>query len=464
MATPIVTLQGGEEPIYTRLYKAIRDQIVHRRWPAGMRLPSTRLLAADLGIARGTASVAIDQLVSEGWLVSEVRSGVFVADRTCPELPPHPEPGGRESALLLAANFRDLTTPTELFPIARWRQHQTKVWGRSEVHELLMAEQAGGHPELRSALATLLCGSRGVIASAEQVMVCSGRHAAVEVVLRAHLPPRSLVAMETPGDPLLADRLRRSGFLVAGVAVDDDGLTVDALPSQAAAVICAPVLQYPSGTTMGEGRRHELLAWASEAEALILELDCDGHLARKNGKPVSPLSFGKPSDRIIYVRDLDRVTYPGLNIAFAVLPNGLDDHVRDLRQVVDRPLPVCDQLVLADFIKSGALAAHLRKASSCLLRGRQALLELLAGQLGSYFIAVHAVGGLIRISTRPEQRDALIRHLRVAGLAARCASEFHIGDSPISPDIVLAVPTLRTVSKGAGGLEIDRTLASAASH
>jgi GntR family transcriptional regulator / MocR family aminotransferase len=434
----MVMLQDGDDPIYLRLYKAIREHVTSGRWPAGMRLPSTRLLAEDLGIARGTAALAMDQLISEGWLVSEARSGVFVprsgrAVARCQSESEAPR------APLRSASFRELTTPTQLFPIARWRQHQSKVWSSVDAAELLGAENAGGHPRLRDVIARLTCGSRGVTATADQVLVCSSVQVAVEITLRTHLSPHASVVLETPGDPTLAARLRRAGFSVLAVAVDKDGIRTCELPAAADAVVVSPAMHLPLGMTLTGERRQKLLAWAAEVNAVIVELDCEGHMGANGGRPNQPLSVSNPDSEIVYVRDFDRVTYPGLNLAFAVIPGGVDDDFRQTREDVDRCLPVSDQLVLADFIASGGLASHLRSMKPALKKLREAAEECVRRASGPALLELRAYGNLVHLVTAPGATLPTVTILQEAGIPAWSTSDLGTGPNTGDQGILLAV-------------------------
>lgn len=442
LLTPSLMMGGGDEPLYTRLYRAIRDAIAEGRWPAGTRLPSTRLLAADLGIARGTASVAIDQLVCEGWLVSEARSGVFVAERG--RLVEKRGHVSTEAArpIVSPRSFRDLSAPTRFFPIARWRQHAAKVWNGVEPEELLMSEAAGGHHELRDAVSRLLCGGRGVPVAADDVVICSSAHAAVEIAIRKLLPDGTTVAMESPGDPQLAARLRRAGCQVAEIPVDDRGLQVSRIPEGAGAVVVSPSVQIPSGVTMTDERRLELRAWARRSTAQIIELDCEGHLARRAGRPVPPIAA--VDDGVIYIRDFDRVTYPGLNLAFAAVPQGQAACFRALRQEIDRPLPVSDQLILADFIASGGMAGHVRVLASAILDLRREALNLLEPYRDAHLLDARAGGTVLLLKVRPGSADAVKALLREARLRTWTVSEVGIGlkedDRSIIASVIPASP------------------------
>jgi GntR family transcriptional regulator/MocR family aminotransferase len=438
VATPLVVLGDGPEPIYTRLYKAVRENIVEGRWPAGTRLPSTRLLAADLGIARGTAAVAIDQLISEGWLTAEIRSGVFVAERASANPAAIPRRAEQNRLRNLTTDFRERTSPTRLFPVGRWRQHHAKIWGSADPMELLISERSGGHPSLREAIARLACGSRGITAFADQVVVCSSARAAVEIALLAVAHPRALIAMESPGDPLLAARLRRSGYRVAGVQLDEQGLITSQIPLGVSAVIVSPTLQQPLGMTMSSNRRRELRAWADANGAFIVELDCDGHLAKCAGKPVLPLYATEGGGNAIYVRDFDRVTFPGLSLAFMLLPAELAASAMKLREEVDRPLPVSDQLVLADFLNSGGMAAHLRQMSASLAEIRSFLLGVVEPYKGLLFQGIRASGSTLCLMTWPDLARQVSAGLRRAGLSAWTADEFFIGTTGTVDEVVVS--------------------------
>lgn len=433
-----MSLQDGDEPIYMRLYRSIRDHVATGRWPVGTRVPSTRLMAADLGIARGTAALAIDQLISEGWLVSEARSGVFVPDLARRPAPDEEVDAANGRPPVSRRSFRELTSPTRLFPIARWRQLQTQVWSNADPLELLMAENAGGHPRLRDAIARLACGSRGVMASPDQVIVCSSGHAAVETAIRVAVPEGGRVIVETPGDAALAERLRRAGFKVSAVHVDLDGLRTPDLPPSAEAVIVSTAMHLPLGCSLASERRRELLAWAAQSGAIIVELDCEGHLALSDGKPIQPLAARGTERGIVYVRDFDRVTFPGLSLAFAVMPSGYEERARRVRQGVDRALPMSDQLVLADFIASGGLAGHLRSLRPTMRSARETIARDLDGLVGGDILHVRVAGNIVHLVTDRSCEQSLADEIRHSGAAAWSLSELSTDGQTVVSGVVLA--------------------------
>jgi GntR family transcriptional regulator / MocR family aminotransferase len=313
-----------------------------------------------------------------------------------------------------------------MFPVGRWRQHQSRVWNSVDPGELLLAEQDGGHPALRRTIALLACGSRGIPTSDDRVVVCSGVRTAVEIAVRSVAEPGARVVMESPGDPEMADRLRRAGYGIISVEVDEEGLRTADLPAAAEAVIVSTALHMATGSSLSAQRRSELLDWAGQVGAELIELDCEGHLARSAGKPVLPLGAVEAVGRSIYIRDFDRVTYPGLSLAFAMFPASLADAARKLVRVVDRPLSVADQLVLADFIGSGGMARHIRDIACTAQAARDALLADLLPHQGSLFDRVSAGGSVLRLQPRQELSQPIANALEESGLVVWAMRELSL--------------------------------------
>jgi GntR family transcriptional regulator/MocR family aminotransferase len=236
-----------------------------------------------------------------------------------------------------------------------------------------------GSPELRTALASWVTRSRGVTATADEVVVTSGAGHAIDLVARVLLDSEAVVAVEEPGYPPVVELLRSQGLRVVGVPVDNQGIVVEAIPSQVRLVYVTPSHQYPLGMVMTRHRRLELLDWASNAGAAVVEDDYDSEF-RHTARPLEPLQRLDGDGRVIYVGTLSKSLSPALRVGFLVAPRNLISSICAIRQVIDWCPPLATQAALANLIAGGYLDRHLRR-SRAVYQERYRLLWEALGQL-----------------------------------------------------------------------------------
>ncbi len=354
------------------LYDEIRGAILDGRLPAGARLPATRDLASLYGISRRTAVAVFEQLALEGYLCGKVGSGTRVnetlpddllnvrrARRRRPE-PVSPTPALEERRP--ARPFRAIEPALLEFPVELWARVASRRMRRLPASVLAGGEPAGFLP-LRQALAEYLGASRGVRCEPAQIAIVSGVQQAVDLLARLLVRPGDSVWIEDPGYSGTVAAFRNAGARIVAVRVDNDGLDVAAgrraSPNARLAYI-TPAHQFPLGVTMGLDRRLQLLKWARESGARIIEDDYDSEF-RFHGRPIPALQGLDRSGSVIYTGTLNKVLFPGLRLAYVVLPPDLVDSFLALRSAADRYPPAISQAVLCDFIVEGHFGRHLRR-------------------------------------------------------------------------------------------------------
>ena len=410
--------------MYRQLYDRLQSAILEGRLRAGAKLPSTRILARELAIARNTVMGAYEQLLAEGYLEGKTGSGTYVA-RTLPDAVLNvaavrtAAPGKRNRAQLsrrgqaLATNrlgfrysdpprpFRPGTPAIDHFPFDLWSRLLAKYWRREPAGLLPYTDPAGYKP-LRQAIANYIAAARAVRCEAEQIIVVSGAQQALDLATRLLLDPGDEVWMEDPGY-----NGARAAFLAAGVkpvAVPIDGCGLDVargekLSSHARLAYVTPSHQYPTGVVMTLSRRLELLRWAERKHRWILEDDYDSEY-RYASRPVASLQGLDKSGTVIYCGTFSKVLFPSLRLGYIVVPAGLVDSFRGAKAVVDRHCPTVEQAVLAEFIAEGHLARHIRRMRMLYLERKDALLEILRRELAgalevhSHEAGMHVVGWL----------------------------------------------------------------------
>ena len=378
----VFSLDGPGEKT-TRVYRALREAVADGRLPAGHRLPATRVLAADLGLARNSVATAYERLVAEGYLFSRVGAGTFVApvrDEVAPPRPPadplRPRPGWTFTPLPASAevppprwDFRTGLPDARLFPFDSWRRLVSAEL-RLRANDPAGYAAPSGHPALRAAIARYVGYSRSVRAAEEDVLVTNGTQHALDLIGRVLLRPGDVVAVEEPGYPPARRLFASLGARVVGVPVDDDGLVVEALPGAARVVYATPSHQFPLGRAMSLGRRHALLEWARGRQAAIVEDDYDSEF-RFSARPLEPLYSLDTAGRVLYVGTFSKTMLPTVRTGFVLTRMvELRAALVAARQLGDGYGQVAVQAALARFIDEGQLARHVRRAAKAYAQRR----------------------------------------------------------------------------------------------
>lgn len=369
----VISLDGtGEKTV--RVYRALRAAIVDGRLPVGHRLPATRALAADLGVARNSVATAYERLVAEGYLVSRVGAGTYVAPvrdapapRRAPADPLRPRAGWTFAPLPTSADvppprydFRTGIPDARLFPFDTWRRLVSAEL-RLRANDPAGYAEPSGHPELRAAIARYVGYSRSVRVAEDDVLVTNGTQHALDLIGRVLLRPGDVVAVEEPGYPPARRLFASLGARVVGVPVDAQGLVVDALPGAARVVYATPSHQFPLGVAMSLARRHALLDWARRRQAAVVEDDYDSEF-RFSARPLEPLYSLDTAGRVLYVGTFSKSMLPTLRTGFLLAPATVREALVAARQLGDGYGQVAVQAALARFIDEGQLARHVRRA------------------------------------------------------------------------------------------------------
>jgi GntR family transcriptional regulator / MocR family aminotransferase len=389
---------GRGQPAAVRIYNRISAAILAGALPPNSRLPSGRTLAKDFGVARNTVDAALDQLAIEGYVVRRRGSGTFVAQglpqRDAPPLNPEmPVAAARVAprlsrrALALQAYpgarkpergvpFTPSLPPIELFPRPLWNRLLKREASRAgDAYWEYGASQ--GLPALRAAIAAHASAMRATRCSPAQVLVLTSTQQAVELAGRVLADPDDLAWAENPGYQPVQHCLRAAALQVVQVPVDKQGLDVAAgrlLAPHARLAYVTPSHQYPLGHEMSLERRTELLEWACEEDAHILEDDYDGDY-RYAGRPLAALQGMDMNGRVVYIGSFNKILFPGLRIAYAIVPEALIEAFVDAKHVADGHTALLTQGVLAAFIQEGHLAAHVRTTRAIYDERRQAFLD-----------------------------------------------------------------------------------------
>ncbi len=434
--------EAAEEPLYRQLEAGIRAAIQAGRLRPGERLPSTRQLARDLGVARNTVVNAYGQLIIEGYLAPTAGSGTRVAAPVPDGLLQAADAGRASSNVatpptlsdaahrLFSINtviadevdrpsrpFRAHTPASDPFPRRLWAQlvaRRLRTLSRSWMDR---ADPRGYRP-LREAIAGYLGSSRGVTCDADQVMVTAGAQQAINLIAQLLIDRGDTVCIEDPGYVPAATVFELAGARIVPVPVDDEGIDVDALNAhvpRAKLVFVTPASQFPLCKTMSLARRLALLDWAERAGATIVEDDCSGEY-RYAGRPLQALHGLAPAGRVLYVGTFSKLLFPTLRLGYAVVPDSMVDHVAAARWLIDQHSPPLEQAVVADFIDEGHFARHVRRMRALYAERQAALVAVAADELGA-FLDVPALDTGLHLVGWPRSR-ASEQDLVAAALSA----------------------------------------------
>ncbi|MEV8414485.1 PLP-dependent aminotransferase family protein [Streptomyces niveus] len=369
----------------TGLMDALREAVRTGRLTPGTRLPSSRTLAADLGMARNTVADAYAELVAEGWLTARQGSGTRVARRAAPRTPEPSGPPARPVRRRLTHNLRAGTPDLGSFPRAEWLAASRRALTAAPNDAFDYGDRLG-RVELRSVLADYLARTRGVYADPERVVLCSGfvhGLALMAKVLAARRGrARAVVGVESYGLDFHRDILTAAGLRTPALALDELGTRTEELISGEGelrgvdAVLTTPAHQFPTGAALHPDRRAAMVDWARGAGGLILEDDYDGEF-RYDRQPVGALQ-GLDPERVVYLGTASKSLAPGLRLAWMVLPKALVGEVVEAKGDVATVPSTLDQLTLAEFIASGAYDRHVRSMRLRYRRRRDQLVEALA--------------------------------------------------------------------------------------
>ncbi|WP_341503330.1 PLP-dependent aminotransferase family protein [Gallaecimonas sp. GXIMD4217] len=418
----------GPEPLRVQLQRQLSQAIFEGRLKAGTLLPSSRQLAARLGVSRNTVMQVYEQLASEGLLRTKPGSGTQVNDLA---LPPSQEPGRPEAghwlkglwsglplfappAAPLRYDFALGAADLSRFPFDHWRRCQARALRQFETQGLEM--DWAGYPPLRTLIASFVSQSRAVSCTPGQVLVCSGAQQGFSLIGGCLIEPgRTLVAMESPGYPMARRAFLAAGARVVEVPVDDQGLVVEALPEGVDLVYVTPSHQFPTTVAMSASRRLALLQKARQQDFLIIEDDYDAEF-QLSGQPIDALQTLDKDGRVLYVGTFSKCMFGDLRLGFLIVPDWLVQPLVLARQAADLHSPLVAQAALADFIRQGALRRHIRAMNRLYRAKHQAVCRALADcpwlapvpLLAGVHMALLAEPGL--------DLDALVARARQAGV------------------------------------------------
>jgi len=411
--------EAGDRPRFVQIAQAVAAEIRRGRLRPGDALPSSRGLAGSLGVHRNTVVAAYAELAAEGWIETTPARGTFVSQAL-----PDPSPRASSSAALrsgvpqraafelppaiAAFRFTPQDPPGTLQLLGGVPDASLAPAGliarayrralRADARGLLGYCDAGGHPRLRAALATMLSATRGLAAGPEHVLPTHGSQMGLFLVAQLLVRPGDVVAVEDPGYRPAWEALRRAGARLVAVPVDEEGLRVSELATLAErekvrAVYMTPHHHYPTTVTLSPGRRIALMQLARSTRMAVIEDDYD-HEFHYEGRPVLPLASTDAAGSVIYVGTLSKVLAPGLRVGYVVAPPPVIERLVVLRSTIDLQGDPAIEAAVAELLEDGEVQRHVRRVRKIYHGRRDALAEALQGQLGAAVAFAVPQGGM----------------------------------------------------------------------
>jgi GntR family transcriptional regulator/MocR family aminotransferase len=435
---------AAPDNLSAQLARELRRLALSGGFASGAKLPSSRVLAEQLGVSRNTVTAAFDLLGAEGYVEARQGGGTFLT-AACAEATLGTGTPATAAAPGLSARGRALRSATtapigpplvftpgvpalDAFPLVEWRQLLARS-GRRLGRDALWLADPRGWPPLRQAIAQHLGPARGVICDPDQVIVLASARQAVDLAARIVADPGDAAWVEEPGYGETRAALIAAGLAPAPVPVDVEGRDVTAgIPlAPAARLACVtPSHQYPLGATMSLKRRLALIDWARQAGALIVEDDYDGEF-RYGTKPLTALYGLDGGDRVIYAGSFSKSMFPSLRLAYMVAPAKLADAFAAARSQLDGHAAALGQAALAEFMASGGFGAHIRRMRALYQARQQALLSHARQRLDGAMTLAPSGAGLHLVGRLAESIDDRALAARVAGAAPAPLSRYYAG-------------------------------------
>ncbi len=463
-------------PLYRQLYDALRAAILDGRLVAGARLPSTRALAADLRVGRNTVLSAYDQLAAEGYLDGKVGAGTRIAAhlpdrllevgaRTYKAPSPEREPvflSRRGSAMSsvrrsvphydrdIGRAFQHGLPAIDQFPATLWSRLLARR-ARDPRTGLFGYETGEGFRPLRGAIAAYAGAARGVVCTADQVIVTAGAQAALDLAARMVIDPGDAVWIEEPGYLGARGAFLGAGARLVPVPVDAEGLDVEAgiaAEKKPRLIYVTPSHQFPLGVTLSLKRRLALLDFAWRTGAWIVEDDYDSEY-RYSGRPIAALQGLDRSGRTLYMGTFAKTLFPALKVGYLIVPDELIDPFRTAIRISGHVPPAAIQSALADFIGEGHFGTHVRRMLAVYAERRARLLACVENELSNFLEPAPSDGGIQiaawlkgggndrKAAEAAMRADVHVTPLSSYYLGARRRQGFHLGYAAIPEELIV---------------------------
>ncbi|CAG4898264.1 MocR-like pyridoxine biosynthesis transcription factor PdxR [Paraburkholderia gardini] len=476
--------RAAAEPVYRQVLRLMQQAILTAQFPPGAKLPSSRTLAGELGIARNTVLHVYDQLTAEGYVISTTGSGTYVADtrpdsaafsarRTTPRVAGAPgKAGATATAATDAGDTASSRTACEQrglssrgsrlidkagvslkqwgafmpgvpdvaeFPARTWSRLQARLWKEANP-DLLTYAPGGGYRPLRRALSDYLRVARSVNCTPDQIIITTGIHQSIDLAVRLLTDVGDRAWVEEPCYWGARSVLESSGLTLSPVPVDDEGLNPreQDLRDPPRLALVTPSHQYPLGMVMSLARRRTLLEYARQHGVWIIEDDYDSEF-RYGSRPLASLQGLDEAGQVIYVGSLGKMLFPGLRIGYMIAPEHLVDTFRTGVAELYREGQLMQQAVLTEFIMDGYLTSHVRRMRALYGERRQILIDAITTHFGDTLPVMGDEAGLHLVLGLPDHANdrEVVATAYDAGVIVRPLTAYYSGEGAVRRGLLL---------------------------
>jgi GntR family transcriptional regulator/MocR family aminotransferase len=423
-----------DTPFYRQIYDRFRGAITSGVLKPGDRIPSARALTKELGLARGTIEAAYSLLAAEGYIQARGQAGTIVTPGLKLRMPAADTPS-RTDGSKAAPSFR----PDSILPfqmgLPALDAFPRKIWARLGARCVRAMQPADmvhppiyGLQALRAEIAAYLQVSRGINCSPSQIFVTSGYRHTMQLIAHALLKAGDRVWHEDPGYPPTREVLGHMNIAAIPVPVDAEGMVVSEglkLAPRARAAVVTPAHQSPLCVSLSLPRRLALLDWAGRSNAWVIEDDYDGEY-RYVSRPLPALKSLDRDGRVLYAGTFSKVLFPGIRLAYLVVPQMLVDRFEQITQVLAGGNPELTQVIVTAFIKDGHFARHIQRMRKLYAQRREATVAGLESVLGRH-MRIDAQPGGMHLILRPQRQRSdrrLVARMIKEGLYAEALTDW----------------------------------------
>lgn len=371
-------------PIYKELYQKIRQDILKGILKTGEKLPSKRSLAQNLGISTITVENAYEQLISEGYLYTQIKRGYFVSDIKKIALPCTPKK--TKLSISISKNksyyfdFSSNNIEAKNFPFSVWAKLSRQVLSDMQ-DKVLQVSPGNGIEDLRNAIAEHLLSFRGMSVDPDQIIIGAGTENLYETLIKI-IGDKKNYCIENPGYIKIRKVYDINKVKYTFASLDKNGISIQELrKSKADIVHISPNHHFPTGITMPVSRRNEILNWANEKnERYIIEDDYDSEF-RQNGNPIPTLQSIDAYGKVIYMNTFSKSITSTIRISYMVMPEHLANLYYKTLDFYSCPVPTFEQYTLSKFISEGYFEKHINRMRLYYGRKRISVLNILKKNL-----------------------------------------------------------------------------------
>ncbi len=437
--------------IYINLYSAIKKAILNKSIHEDTQLPPSRVLAKDLNISRSTVLKAYNLLVLEKYVISIGGSGYYVNSSKNKKIhtnlnmeiklgsyPKISKRGRSFEKNIHIINykptegiaFRPGLPPLDIFPVQQWKNLSNKYWRTIKSSELSYSNTIGLDC-LRENISNYLKLYRNISCDANQIIITSGSLHSLYLISNTLIDKNDAVIIENPTYPNAYSLFKSLKANIHPIDIDNEGISVKTIKCEKPKfVYTTPSNQYPSGVKMSMKRRLELLEWASNKSAYIIEDDYNHEFSNWENPITSVFSLDQQK-RTIYLGTFNKLLHPSIRLGYMIVPHHLVNVVKALYEQSSRFVSTSLQKTLSDFIEKDYLNKHLRHVIEISVERKQLFLDYFNQNFNNEILldsnntGLHLIGKLKNSKRDVEISNYLSQH----GIIAHPLSNYYIGNT-----------------------------------